>query len=106
MPFQFNSGLANELFMQNTPCFVIGISQQRLRKKCSKNCHKPVYVERNQYSPLNCVTAQYNQTIYAVKSHFCALTTFQTIGKAREYGEAILIKCIFCSYFYKNLYLF
>jgi len=34
--------------------------------------------------PLRCATAHYHQTIVAVKSHSCALATFQNIGKTRK----------------------
>jgi len=38
-----------------------------------------------------CATAQYNQTIVAVKSHSCALATFQNIWKTRKQRALVWI---------------
>ena len=55
---------------------------------------------------LKCATAHYHQTIVAVKSHSCALATFQNIGKTWKQREPIWIRCVRCLYFDKILYLF
>jgi len=47
-----------------------------------------------------------HQTIVAVKSHSCALATFQNIGKTRKRREPIWIRCVLRSYFDKILHLF
>ena len=47
---------------------------------------------------------QDHQNCCAVKSHSRALATFQSNGKARK-QEAIWMKCVFCSYFDKIVYL-
>jgi len=49
--------------------------------------------------PLRCANAQYHQIICAVKSHFCALATFQNIEKTKRTH----LNCVLCSYFDKIL---
>jgi len=54
--------------------------------------------------PLRCANTQDHQNCCGVKSHSCALATFQSNGKARK-QEAISMNCVFCFYFDKTVYL-
>ena len=54
--------------------------------------------------PLRDTNTQDHQNCCAVKSHSRAHGTFQSNGKARK-QETIWMKCVFCSYFYKIIYL-
>ena len=56
--------------------------------------------------PVRRATAQYHQTSVARKSHSCAFATFQNTGKTRKQREPIWVRCVLCSCFDKNLYLF
>ena len=53
---------------------------------------------------LMCTNTQDHQNCRAVKSHSCALATFQSNIKARK-KKAIWMNCVFCLYFDKIVYL-
>ena len=73
------------------------------RIKLFVNVHLHCIVALSAMFTLKCANTQDHHNCCEVKSHSHALATFQSNGTARN-QEAIRMKCVFCSYFEKIVY--